>query len=125
MSTEPAALIARAITDVQRIWSIKESKQAMTNLLQKGQVGDDLCERLAFAEQELEVELAEVVAEANEYADGWGQVIFSIASEAAQANKARDVYKNIEKERQNKGKPVCFLGLSLLQMDFDSYPWWV
>lgn len=97
------------MTDVKRIWAVKEAKQALTNLLQKGQVGDDLWERVLTAEKELEAELAEVVAEANEYADGWGQVIFNIAAEAAQATKAREVYKDIEKERQNKGKRSIYL----------------
>lgn len=97
-----SALIARAITDVQRIWAIKEAKQAMTNLLQKGQVGDDLWERLAIGEKELELELSEVVTEANEFAEGWGQVIFSVAAEAAQAIKAREIFKDIEKNRKLK-----------------------
>ncbi|EGG10155.1 putative endoplasmic reticulum translocation complex chain Sec66 [Melampsora larici-populina 98AG31] len=97
-----SALIARAITDVQRIWAIKEAKQAMTNLLQKGQVGDDLWERLAIGEKELELELSEVVSEANEFAEGWGQMIFSVAAEAAQAIKAKEIYKDIEKNRKLK-----------------------
>lgn len=97
-----SALLARAITDVKRIWAIKEAKQALTNLLQKGQVGDDLWERVLIAEKEIEVELAEVVAEANEYADGWGQVIFSIAAEAAQSLKSREIFKDIKKERERK-----------------------
>ncbi|KAI9629330.1 hypothetical protein KEM48_013077 [Puccinia striiformis f. sp. tritici PST-130] len=97
-----AALLARAMTDVKRIMSLKEAKQAMTNLLQKGQVADELHERLLMAEKELDVELSEVVAEADEYSQGWGGVIFSIASEALQATMCQEIYKNIPKQRTLK-----------------------
>ncbi|CAH7688248.1 Pre protein translocase subunit Sec66-domain-containing protein [Phakopsora pachyrhizi] len=97
-----AALIARAMTGVKRIMSLKESKQAMGKLLQKGQIGDDLWERLLLAEKELEVELTEVVTEANEFSEGWGSVIFDIASEAAQTVMCQEIYKDIPKQRTIK-----------------------
>lgn len=102
-----AALLARAMTDVKRIMSLKEAKQAMTNLLQKGQVGDELWERLLMAEKELDVELSEVVAEAEEYSQGWGGVIFSIASEALQATMSQDIYKDIPKQRTLKTAEIA------------------
>ncbi|OAV95912.1 hypothetical protein PTTG_04343 [Puccinia triticina 1-1 BBBD Race 1] len=102
-----AALLARAMTDVKRIMSLKEAKQAMTNLLQKGLVGDELWERLLMAEKELDVELSEVVAEADEYHQGWGGVIFSIASEALQATMCQEIYKNIPKQRAEKAAEIA------------------
>lgn len=102
-----AALIARAMTDVKRIMSLKEAKQAMTNLLQKGQVGDELWERLLMAEKELDVELSEVAAEAEEYSQGWGSVIFSVASEALSATMCQEVFKNLPKQRTLKSAEIA------------------
>ncbi|KAA1080556.1 translocation protein S66 [Puccinia graminis f. sp. tritici] len=102
-----AALLARAMTDVKRIMSLKEAKQAMTNLLQKGQVGDELWERLLMAEKELDVELSEVVAEAEEYSQGWGGAIFSIASEALQSTMSQEIYKDIPKQRTLKTAEIA------------------
>lgn len=94
-----SALLARAMTDVKRIVSLKEAKQAMMNLLQRGLVGDELWERLLVAEKELDVEISEVISEANEYSEGWGGAIFAIASEALQATMCQDIYKKIPEER--------------------------
>ncbi|MBW0526813.1 hypothetical protein O181_066528 [Austropuccinia psidii MF-1] len=97
-----AALMARAMADVKRIMSLKEAKQALTELHQKGQVGDDLWERLLLAEREMDLEVSEVVAEANEYAQDWGSVIFPIASEAYQTSLCQEIYKNIPNLRAQK-----------------------
>ncbi|KNZ59932.1 uncharacterized protein VP01_163g6 [Puccinia sorghi] len=102
-----AALLARAMTDVKRIISLKESKQALMNLLQKGLVGDELWERLLMAEKELDVELSEVAAEAEEYSQGWGSVIFSIASEALQATMCQEIYKDIPNQRALKAAEIA------------------
>lgn len=62
-------------------------------------------ERLTVAEKELEAEIMEVVGEANEYSAGWGQAIFVIANEAATAQKSRELYRGITKERGKQGTP--------------------
>jgi len=102
-----AALLARAMTDVKRIVMLKEAKQALMNLLQKGLVGDELWERLLMAEKELDVELSEVAAEAEEYSPGWGSVIFSIASEALQATMCQEIYKKIPTQRAHKAAEIA------------------
>ncbi|ETN37039.1 uncharacterized protein HMPREF1541_08028 [Cyphellophora europaea CBS 101466] len=79
-----AALLSRACTDVQRILTIRSRKPALNTLLQRGVVGDEIWQRLLRAEQELEAELKDVVAEANALAAGWGQTIFQSASEMVQ-----------------------------------------
>lgn len=58
-----AALIRRAVEDIQRIIQIRSAKQACTTLLQKGSVGDDLFQRFTRAESEMEAELRDVVME--------------------------------------------------------------
>lgn len=58
-----AALLSRALEDIKRILEIRNGKQALGNLLQRGSVGDDLWQRFLRAEQEAEAELRDVVEE--------------------------------------------------------------
>lgn len=76
-----AALQERAIEDIMRIREIQTRKAPLNTLLQRGVVGDDIWQRLLRAEQELEAELKDVVAEANALANGWGGHIFQSANE--------------------------------------------
>ncbi|KAI9710074.1 MAG: translocation protein S66 [Bogoriella megaspora] len=78
-----AALLRRAVEDIHRIMQIRSSKQALSTLLQRGSVGDDLWQQFLRAEKEIEAELRDVVQEANAFAEGWGQHIFQSASEMA------------------------------------------
>ena len=58
-----AALLRRAVEDIQRLIQIKSAKQACTQLLQRGSVGEDLGQRFERAEKEMEEELRDVVQE--------------------------------------------------------------
>ncbi|KIM49194.1 hypothetical protein M413DRAFT_60030 [Hebeloma cylindrosporum] len=88
-----AALVRRAMADVQRVLRIREDKPALQNLLQKGSIGDDLWNSLLAAEKELEAEIMEVVAEANSFVEGWGQVIFPTANEMLANEKMRVAFE--------------------------------
>ena len=81
------------MADVQRVLRIREDKPALQNLLQKGSVGDDLWNSLLAAEKELEAEIMEVVAEANSFVEGWGQVIFPTANEMLANEKIRAAFE--------------------------------
>jgi len=94
-----AALLRRAVTDVQRILTFREDKAALQTLLTKGSIGDDLWNAFLAAEKELEAEIVEVVAEANSFREGWGQFIFQSASETANNLKHRDLFFSIPKMR--------------------------
>lgn len=76
-----AALLRRAVEDIQRIIQIRTAKQACSSLLQRGSVGDDLWQRFLRAEKEMEEELRDVVVEANGLAPNWGTTIFQSANE--------------------------------------------
>ncbi|KAH6918656.1 translocation protein sec66 [Coprinopsis sp. MPI-PUGE-AT-0042] len=91
-----SALVRRAMTDVQRVLRIREDKPALQALLQKGSIGDDLWNSLIAAEKELEVEIMEVISEANSFVDGWGQVIFPTANEMLANEKIRAVYERTD-----------------------------
>jgi len=99
-----AALMRRAMADVKRIWAIRDAKQALQILLQRGQIGDDLWSRFIKAEKELEAEIVEVVGEANTWKDGWGAHIFNQASEMVSHERLKETFKSIEGER---GKREC------------------
>lgn len=58
-----AALLQRACEDIKRILAIRSAKQPLSQLLQRGSVGDELWQRLLRAEKEIEAELKDVVEE--------------------------------------------------------------
>ncbi|KAI9813079.1 MAG: translocation protein S66 [Pycnora praestabilis] len=96
-----AALLRRATEDIHRILAIRSAKQALSNLLQRGSVGDDLWQRFQRAEKEVEEELRDVVNEANAFAPNWGQTIFQSANEMA----ASAMIRKRTEEIQAQAKP--------------------
>ena len=99
-----SALLRRAMADVHRVIRIREDKPALQNLLQKGSIGDDLWNSLLNAEKELEAEIMEVVAEANSFVEGWGQVIFPTANEMIANEKMRATFEKIPETKAALGK---------------------
>ncbi|KAH9902229.1 Sec62/63 complex, subunit Sec66 [Xylariomycetidae sp. FL2044] len=95
-SVVKAALLRRAVEDIRRIIQIRNAKQALNSLLQRGSVGDDLNQRFLRAEKEMEEELRDVVTEANALAPGWGQTIFQSANEIAANTMLRTKLEEIE-----------------------------
>jgi len=90
-----AALLRRAVADVTRILRIREDKAALQVLIQKGSVGDDLWNSCLTAEKELEVEILEVMSEANTFRPGWGQFIFQSAGEIMHHDKIREALESM------------------------------
>lgn len=58
-----ASLLRRAAEDIRRIMALRSQKQALTTLVQRGSVGDDLWQRFQRAEKEMEDEVKDVVSE--------------------------------------------------------------
>jgi translocation protein SEC66 len=58
-----AALLRRAKEDLRRLLALRSQKQALSVLLQRGSVGDDLWQRFLRAEKEMEAEVKDVCAE--------------------------------------------------------------
>jgi len=99
-----AALLRRATEDIHRIVQIRNAKQALQVLLQRGSVGDDLWQRFQRAEKEIEAELRDVVEEANAFAPNWGQTIFQSASEMAQNTHIRERLGEIMSKSETEKK---------------------
>ncbi|KAI9680017.1 MAG: translocation protein S66 [Caeruleum heppii] len=93
-----AALLRRATEDIHRILQLRNAKQALSSLLQRGSVGDDLWQRFTRAEKEVEEELRDVVNEANAYSPNWGQTIFQTANEMAANNHLRNRHDEIQNQ---------------------------
>ncbi|CEH18198.1 Preprotein translocase subunit Sec66 [Ceraceosorus bombacis] len=101
------------MADVKRIIRMRDDKQAMAALVQKGSLGDETVARFALAEKELEAELLDVISEANTFREGWGQLIFPTAGEMVAHLKHKEVYYGVATQRddeklklQEAGKPV-------------------
>jgi translocation protein SEC66 len=103
-----AALMRRAMTDVQRVLQIRDSKQALGALLQKGLIGDDFWNQFQEAEKELEAELTELVQEANTFRPNWGQSIFAQANDMVNHQRLKGIALDVERAREQlvKGKPL-------------------
>lgn len=91
-----AALLRRAVEDIGRIIQVRQAKQALNTLLQRGSVGEDLNQRFQRAEKEIEEELKDVVMEANALAPNWGQTIFQSANEIAANTMLRSRLEDIQ-----------------------------
>ncbi|KJZ76615.1 hypothetical protein HIM_03951 [Hirsutella minnesotensis 3608] len=91
-----AALLRRAVQDIERLIQIKSAKQACSTLLLRGSVGDDLWQRFQRAEKEMEEELRDVVTEANALAPNWGPTIFQSAHEIAANTQLRQRLDEIQ-----------------------------
>ncbi|KAF2164307.1 hypothetical protein M409DRAFT_25186 [Zasmidium cellare ATCC 36951] len=98
-----AALLRRAVEDIQRIVVLRSSKPALQTLLQRGSVGDELWQRFLRAEKEMEEEVKDVVNEANAFAPNWGQTIFQSANEINQnrliKERIAELQSQIESEK--------------------------
>ncbi|KAF8319267.1 hypothetical protein DL93DRAFT_2074839 [Clavulina sp. PMI_390] len=104
-----AALLRRAVADVRRIFRIRDDKAALSALLQKGSIDDELWANFQTAEKELEAEIVEVVTEANTFVEGWGQIIFQSAGEIVQNEKHRDIFTGIPEKKMALAKKLGLL----------------
>ncbi|CAG8947284.1 unnamed protein product [Penicillium salamii] len=99
-----ASLLRRAAEDIRRIMALRSQKQALSTLLQRGSVGDDLWKRFERAEKEMEDEVKDVASEANAYVPGWGQTIFQSANEMLNneiyRKRMEEQASNVEEERK-------------------------
>ncbi|PGH10087.1 translocation protein SEC66 [Blastomyces parvus] len=99
-----AALLRRAAEDIRRLIELRSQKPALSGLLQKGSVGDDLWQRFLRAEKEMEEEVRDVAAEANLFVPNWGSTIFQSANEMVVNNLLRgrieEIQSTVKEERE-------------------------
>ncbi|KAF9196509.1 translocation protein S66, partial [Haplosporangium sp. Z 27] len=96
-----SALLRRAIEGVERVFSMREDKQILSNLVKQGVLGDDIWMQFTVAEKEIEEEILAIIEEANTFKEGWGQTILQTASEMVLHERAKKAEKE-EKSRKEE-----------------------
>ncbi|CAG8532258.1 1352_t:CDS:2 [Cetraspora pellucida] len=99
-----AALLRRAMTDVDRMIKLSEDRFALVSLVQKGLVGEELWNSFLKAEQELQQDLMDVTAEADTFKEDWGQTILQTANQMELLKMDEDQKKKSNAGKDNKGK---------------------
>ncbi|KAF9916664.1 translocation protein S66 [Lobosporangium transversale] len=97
-----AALLRRAMEDVNRVLSMREDKQVLANLVKQGTLGDDIWTQFALSEKELEAEIMALIEEANTFKEGWGQTILQTASEMVMHEKTKQLQKELAIRREEE-----------------------
>lgn len=96
-----SALIRWASEDLRRFIKMRENKQVLTGLHQRGAVGDEIWNRFTTSEKLLELELQEVAKEAETYQEGWSQQLFQTATEVTQNEAIRKRMAEFPKQQQD------------------------
>ena len=92
-----AALLERAREDVARVYTLRESKTAGNQLLQKGSLSESTFQQINAAEAEMNLEIQDVMAEARALGgDEWAASILAQANEYHQKNL---ILKTIERSK--------------------------
>ncbi|CAG8586479.1 3204_t:CDS:2 [Racocetra fulgida] len=99
-----AALLRRAMTDVERMLKLGEDRPALVSLVQKGFVGEDLWNSFLKAEQELQQDLMDVTAEADTFKEDWSQTILHTANQMVQHEKHKKIQEHIKELKEKEEK---------------------
>uniref|UniRef100_A0A060TAP8 ARAD1B08536p n=1 Tax=Blastobotrys adeninivorans TaxID=409370 RepID=A0A060TAP8_BLAAD len=94
-----AALVKWAAEDIRQLLRMRESKQVLQGLHQKGSVGDDIWRRLTASEKMVELEINSLAAEANSLKEGWAQQMFQTATEVTQNESIRKRLEDFPKQQ--------------------------
>ncbi|CAO3563242.1 unnamed protein product [Mortierella alpina] len=103
-----AALLRRAMEDVNRVLAMREDKQVLANLVKQGTVGDDIWAQFTIAEKEIEAEIMAVIEEANTFKEGWGQTILQTASEMVQHERTKKLQKELAARKEEETRKQAF-----------------
>ncbi|KAF9576411.1 translocation protein S66 [Mortierella alpina] len=103
-----AALLRRAMEDVNRVLAMREDKQVLANLVKQGTVGDDIWAQFTLAEKEIEAEIMAVIEEANTFKEGWGQTILQTASEMVQHERTKKLQKELAARKEEETRKQAF-----------------
>ncbi|CAI2179140.1 338_t:CDS:2 [Funneliformis geosporum] len=99
-----AALLRRAMTNVERVMKLRENRPALLSLVQKGAVGDGLWNSFQKAEQELQQDVIEVTQEAETFKKNWGQTILYTANEMVQHERHKEIAEQIKELKEKEEK---------------------
>ncbi|KAF9291627.1 translocation protein S66 [Mortierella alpina] len=103
-----AALLRRAMEDVNRVLAMREDKPVLMNLVKQGTMGDDILAQFTIAEKEIEAEIMAVIEEANTFKEGWGQTILQTASEMVQHERTKKLQKELAARKEEETRKQAF-----------------
>ena len=95
------ALLRRAMTDIRRLWNIHEEKDSVYNLMRSGAISEEMWGEFKQSENELNLELYDLQAEAETFKEGWSE---SILKEAAELVKREEMIGKLKKARELEDK---------------------
>lgn len=94
-----AALLQRGAESIRRTIKLKEVAPQITQLYQRGSIGDELWERFQNASKLEELEIQEIVAETELYKKGWIQKFVPLLQEICFNEALRRRYEAIENRK--------------------------
>lgn len=95
------ALLRRAMTDIKRIWQLQEEKDSLYKLMRAGSVPESLWANYKDADQEMQLEIYDLQAEAETFKPGWSQGILKEAAQLVQKERELQALKTrIEQEQR-------------------------
>ena len=97
-----AALLQRAVEDIRRILAIRGAKQPLSQLLQRGSVGDELWQRFLRAEKEMEAELRDVVEEVSKPPYSYSLGLTTVLGECSRYKLGTDHFPKCQRDGQQR-----------------------
>lgn len=95
------ALLKRAMTDVKRVWQLQEEKDSLYKLMRAGSVPESLWANYKDADQDMQLEIYDLQAEAETFKPGWSQAILREAAQLVQRERELTALKaRIEMEER-------------------------
>lgn len=76
-----AALLRRAVEAIRRSLKLKENEPVFTKLYQDGLIGDEVFQNFSLQAKFQELELKEIVADVEQFKQGWSATFFPVAQE--------------------------------------------
>ncbi|VVT45309.1 uncharacterized protein SAPINGB_P000707 [Magnusiomyces paraingens] len=101
-----AALIRWAGEDVRQIVKMKQAKEQLTALHQRGSIGDITYNKFVTNEKAIEIELQIISQEANSIKEGWANTIFNVATEVSQSDGVSARIKEASKVKEDYEKTL-------------------
>lgn len=114
-ATLQAALLASAAHSMKRMYVVRQDKQALQTLLERGSLGDDAASMFETAEREAQGEIMSIAREAGEYHSGWTKMIFESAGEVVDNYRARNIVLDIDRQREVQAAVTRNMGLQIPQ----------
>lgn len=97
LSVVHSALTRWAENDIRQIIKMKQNKEILTQMHQRGFIADSTYTKFVTSEKALELEVQDIVAEAESIQEGLGQQLFALVTDISQSDGLRVRMQNAQK----------------------------